>query len=207
MLVRVEDLLVEDVRVPPAVPVAPPTRCDGCGMPMRADQTICTRCGFNKALIYRYYVDKPGLFDAALQSLFENRTLLETRQPKDLGESLYFWFQQTLEDPQFVRLLLRESLNDTGGEVVEEAQRRGAYRKHVENLAESQAEGEIDPAFDRETLLLALAALSLFPAVFPQLTRLMTDSAVDSPAFARRWKKLLGQMADALRPRTKTSKK
>ncbi len=164
-------------------------------------ENIARRSGINKSLIYRYFVDKPGLFQEALRELFVNRSLLTHRQPKDLSESLFFWFQATQHDPQYVRLLLREALEDNGGEVVEEERRRDHYREHVRIAAEQQSEGRINPAIDRESLLLACAALSMFPAVFPQLTRLMTGDAVDSPAFVGRWKKMLRQVAQALEPR------
>lgn len=44
-----DDGLLALVETIPVAPAAPPSRCDGCGMPRAAESTICTRCGFNKA--------------------------------------------------------------------------------------------------------------------------------------------------------------
>ena len=49
--------------------------------------------------------------------------------PDELAAILEFWFPQSLRDPDCLRLLICEALNDTGGEMVEEPMWRISTRQ------------------------------------------------------------------------------
>ena len=163
-------------------------------------EAIAHRAGYNKSLVYRHFTDKKGLFEAVLRHKIEQRTDLAHRMPDELAAILEFWFEQSLHDPEYLRLLMREALNDTGDEIVEEASRRAYYREHTDVIQDSQESGRISDEYDPAYFNLAMTALTLFPAVFPQLTRMITHHAPDSRAFKRNWKRLLVQLADDFKP-------
>jgi len=162
-------------------------------------EAIAERAGYNKSLVYRHFTDKKGLFEAVLRHKMEQRTDLARRAPDELASILEFWFQQSLRDPDYLRLLTREALNDTGDEIVEEAPRRAYYREHTEVIATLKEAGQLSGEYDPACVTLAMTALNLFPAVFPQLTRMITGHAIDARTFKRNWKRLLAQLADDLK--------
>ena len=162
-------------------------------------EAIAERAGYNKSLVYRHYKDKRGLFEAVLRHKVEQRVDLAHRMPDELAAILEFWFEQSLRDPSYLRLLIREALNDTGEEIVEEASRRAYYQEHTDAIAGFQEAGRLSNAYDPVYLNLAMTALAVFPAVFPQLTRMITGRTPESRAFKRDWKRLLGQLADDLK--------
>ena len=158
-------------------------------------EAIAARAGYNKSLVYRHFTDKKGLFEAVLRDKVEQRTDLAHRMPDKLAAILEFWFQQSLRDPDYLRLLTREALNDTGGDIVEETSRRAYYREHTEAIRRFQEAGRLSDEYDPTYFNLAMTALTLFPAVFPQLTRMITQRPLDSASFKRNWKQLLKQLA------------
>ena len=163
-------------------------------------ERIARRAGFNKALAYRYFGDRPGLLREALRSVFLGRRALLDRLPEHVGEALAFWFRQTGEDPHFMRLIQHEALADEGDSPVEADYRRDYYRTQIEMIRGFQARGDVDPALDSEMLFYALLALVVFPSSFPQITRLVTGMPFDDPQFQERWVTLLTQFAEHLRP-------
>ena len=162
-------------------------------------EAIAERAGYNKSLVYRHFTDKKGLFEAVLRHKVEQRVDLAHRMPDELAAILEFWFEQSLRDPSYLRLLIREALNDTGEEIVKEASRRAYYQEHTDAIAGFQEAGRLSNMYDPVYLNLAMTALAVFPAVFPQLTRMITGRTHEARAFKRDWKRLLGQLADDLK--------
>ncbi|MFB0524682.1 MAG: TetR/AcrR family transcriptional regulator [Phycisphaerae bacterium] len=161
-------------------------------------ETISNKAGYNKSLVYRYFTDKKGLFRAALKFKLQERGELFSHMPKDLAKNLNYWFRETLRDPEYLRLLIREALNDDGGEIVEQDSRRHYYKNHVNAARQMQKSGQLSSAYDPECFIIAVIALILFPAVFPQVVRLVTGRKVTSQSFRRRWNQLLTQLAETL---------
>jgi len=121
-------------------------------------EAIAERAGYNKSLVYRHYKDKRGLFEAVLRHKVEQRVDLAHRLPDELAAILEFWFEQSLRDPSYLRLLIREALDDTGEEIVEEASRRAYYREHTDAIASFQEAGRLSNAHDPAHLNLAMTA-------------------------------------------------
>ena len=164
-------------------------------------ERVAKRAGCNKSLVYRYFQDKEGLFRAALQGQFRHRRELLDRMPANLADALGYWFRETAGDPDFLRMIQREALNDRGGPVVEQEFRIAYYRRQVEILAAFQRSGEVSREFQPPFLFLALLALVVFPETFPQITRLATGMKSDSRPFRKNWDALLKTLAAHLAPR------
>jgi len=162
---------------------------------------VAQRAGFNRALIYRYFGDREGLFHAALREQFARRAQLLDRVPDNLGEILSWWTSATLDDPTFIRMILRESLDYGGGEPIESAGRTQYYRRQLEMLENLRRRGVVDGAFDKELLFLALLSVVILPAIMPQVVHLVTGQEAGSDAFLERWGRFLESFAEALGPR------
>lgn len=161
-------------------------------------EAVAARAGYNKSLVYRYFTDKKGLFEAVLRFKVQQRAELARRMPTELAAIVEFWFHQTLRDPDYLRMLIREALNDTGGELVEEPLRRAYYREFTESIRAYQKVGRIGDEYDPAYFNLGMTALALFPTVFPQLTRMITQQPPDSPEFHRKWEQFLKTLAEEI---------
>ena len=163
-------------------------------------EAVARRAGFNKALVYRYFGDKAGLFRATLQRRFQYRSQLLDQLPASFAEILVWWTRQQRSDPHFMRLIQREALQDEGAEPVEAEARRDYYARQVQMLRDLQSAGIVDPDFDPEMLFVALTAVVVFPDTFPQIVRLATGLSHVSDDFDDRWGAFLAQLAGALGP-------
>ncbi len=161
-------------------------------------ETIARRAGCNKALAYRYFDDKPGLYRAALDHVFRQRAALLPDVPPSLAEGLRFWFLQSGADADFLRLMQREALNDDGGELAGESFRRDYYDRQVEMIEALRRRGEIGDDLDTRYLFLALLTLIAFPAMMPNIVRLVSGAEVDSEEFRDNWSALLERLAKRL---------
>ena len=63
-----------------------------------------------------------------------------------------------------------------------------------------QAEGYLTSKFDERHLVLAKLSLTMFPAAFPHITRLIMDKSVRNPKFQRDYANFLKRFAVAFRP-------
>ena len=139
-------------------------------------ESVARKAKFNKSLIYRYFTDKHGLFEAALQSKLEERNENVEKIPVDIEEILQFYFEENLRDQNYVRVLLNEAQQNQGAPLIDEPWRRDYYQKHINRLKQSQADGIISDEFDSVSLMLIFTALVFFPATLPQLAQLISGT-------------------------------
>jgi len=168
---------------------------------------IALRAGSNKRMLYHYFGDKEGLFRAVLRwKIGERRALIEGA-PGDPAENLPFRFEMMCGDLDWVRLLGWEALQNTGDRIVEEKFRREGTARALARVRQGQAQGQLSSEFDERHLVLAKLSLTMFPAAFPHLTRLIAGKTVRDPAFQREYKSFLKRFAVAFRPAPRRSKR
>ncbi len=158
---------------------------------------VARRAGCNKSLIYRYFTNKQGLFEAVLEHALNRRLDVLNQQPLTLGPALVHWFCANAEDPDFLRLIQREALNDDGGQLVCQDQRCAYYARQIKQLEALQAQG-IAPEIPADLLFLSLLALTVYPYLIPTICRLVTGETTNSEAFQSRWSTLLEGLAKRL---------
>ena len=73
---------------------------------------VAVRAGYNKALVYRHFGDKKRLFRETLRHRFQRRETMLNSLPPSLPELLVWWSRQQRNEPDFMRLILREALQD-----------------------------------------------------------------------------------------------
>jgi len=160
---------------------------------------IARRAAINKRMLYHYFGDKEGLFRAVLRRKIAERQSWAESQSGDPAESLPFWFAATCKDRDWVRLLEWEALQVGEGTVIEEAQRREAVAGAVNRIRQEQARGQLSGAFDARHLMLAMRSLTMFPAAFPQLTKLIMGRPVSDRRFQKERAEFLKKFAAAFR--------
>jgi TetR/AcrR family transcriptional regulator len=161
---------------------------------------IARRARINKRMLYHYFGNKASLFREILARKVRERSTWAVTAPADAAESLAFWFDSACRDRDWVRLMEWEALDSADGAVSGDAERRAAFQAGVGQVRERQAGGLLRADLDPAHLLLAMVALTTFPAAFPQITRLLTGLGPTERAFVTRHTAFLRRLSDGLRP-------
>jgi TetR/AcrR family transcriptional regulator len=161
---------------------------------------IARRARVNKRMLYHYFGNKESLFREILARKVRERALWAGTAPDDAAESLVFWFDTACADRDWVRLMEWEALGRPDGGMNGDAERRAAFQKGVAQVRERQERGLLRADVDPGHLLLAMVALTTFPAAFPQFTQLLTGLRPTDRTFATRHTAFLRRLADGLRP-------
>lgn len=161
---------------------------------------IARRAAINKRMLYHYFGNKEDLFREVLRLKMAERQAWAETLSGDPAESLAFWFDAACRDRDWIRLLEWEALQQGDGKLIDEQKRRAATARGMERIRQRQARGQISAEFDPRHVMLAMRSLTMFPAAFPQLTRLITGKSVFDPKFQRERSEFLKQFAAAFRP-------
>jgi TetR/AcrR family transcriptional regulator len=161
---------------------------------------IARRAAINKRMLYHYFGNKEHLFREVLRLKMAERQAWAESLSGDPAESLAFWFEAACKDADWVRLLEWEALQVMDGKLIDEKKRRAASARAVERVRQRQARGQISAGFDPRHVMLAMRSLTMFPAAFPQLTRLIMGHSASGPKFQNERVEFLRQFAAAFRP-------
>jgi AcrR family transcriptional regulator len=161
---------------------------------------IARRAAINKRMLYHYFGNKEHLFREVLRLKMTERQAWAENLSGDPAESLAFWFEAACKDTDWVRLLEWEALQEAGGRLIGENKLRAATVRGLERVRQRQARGQISAEFDPRHMMLAMRSLTMFPAAFPQLTRLIMGRPVSDPIFQRERAEFLRRFAAAFRP-------
>jgi AcrR family transcriptional regulator len=161
---------------------------------------IARRAAINKRMLYHYFGNKEHLFREVLRLKMAERQAWADKLSGDPAESLSFWFKAACKDRDWIRLLEWEALQGDAEKVIDEQQRRAATALGIERIRQRQARGQISAEFDPRHVMLAMRSLTMFPAAFPQLTRLIMGRTVSDPKFQQERAEFLHRFAAAFRP-------
>jgi TetR/AcrR family transcriptional regulator len=155
---------------------------------------IAQRAGANKQLIYYYFGDKDGLFDAAVRKMIDQFREVRAHIPVELADRPAAYFKSFAEDQKFLRILQWEALAIGEGDAVEEESRAAYSRSGVTVLKAEQKAGKIPADLDAAQLFLSFQALAAHPFAFPQMTRFITGRNASDPVFQRERIKFLKRL-------------
>src|SRR5207249_11770547 len=161
---------------------------------------IARRARINKRMLYHSFGDKAGLFREVLRRKMTQRAAWAASAPDDPAQSLPYWFERALQDPEWIRLQQWEALQGGAGKVMDEEARREAAAAGVENIRSRQQRGFSDAQLDPRNVLLAMVSLSTYAQAFPQVARLITGLSPQDPRFRIERANFLQQIGAALRP-------
>jgi len=160
---------------------------------------IAKRAAINKRMLYHYFGNKEHLFREVLRLKMARRQAWAETLSGDPAESLAFWFEAACNDPDWVRLLEWEALQ-AADRVIDEKNRRAATARGLERIRQRQARGQISTELDPRHVMLTMRSLTMFPAAFPQLTRLIMGRPVSDPKFQKERAAFLKKIAAAFQP-------
>lgn len=160
---------------------------------------IAESAGVNKRMLYHYFESKEGLFREMLRRNLLELTEADMNAPPNLGDDLIYWRDLFRVNPDWIRLSLWEALTCKPKDIIGEQERRIFWQKAVGQIEQQQTEGKLTAELDGDMLQLYLFALTAFPLILPQMTRLMTGLFPTEPeflerqnSFLRAFSKLLG---------------
>lgn len=162
---------------------------------------IAKRAGTNKRMLYHYFTDKEGLFRAVLRKKLSERQVWGENLSGNPEDNLPFWFEAACKDPEWVRMLEWESLQNNRGKVIDEKQRLAVVERGLSRIRQRQERGQLSKEYDPRHLMLTMRSLTMFPMAFPQLTRLIMGREVSDPQFQRERVTFLKKFATSLRPK------
>lgn len=147
---------------------------------------VARRSGANKRMIYHYFGDKAGLFEAVVEARLESRP----------------WSALSAPNPTDARLMAWEGLHRSNPAVSTVRQR--ALDAMREALQDRQQDGLLPKGLNVRQLALVLLSARLLPHICPQYVGLI---GVDPVQLDATQASFLDQLLDALKPRSGAAKK
>lgn len=144
---------------------------------------VAERAGANKQLIYRYFGNKEGLFDAALGAMVTHFNQIRRTLPESIETRLPYYFERATEDQVWVRLLQWEALHAGRGPTVNGDERFSNMQRAVDGVRRDQDAGILPAGLDPAQLFLSFQALAAHPSAFPQMTQFITGMHPTDPDF------------------------
>ena len=141
--------------------------------------SVAKRSGANKRMIYHYFGDKAGLFEAVVEARLESRP----------------WSALAAPNPTDARLMAWEGLHR--GDATNSAARQRALDAMREALEERRRHGLLPKDLNVQQLALALLSARLLPHICPQYVALL---GVDAAQLEVTQASFLDQLLDALKP-------
>ena len=149
---------------------------------------IAQRAGVNKQLLYYYFDDKKGLYDAAIVHVEDEYQEFYAGGPETerYVDRLvrYARGQNAPHHTLWRRMLLWEALQDAPPNVGDAGGER--WREAVAQIKAAQDDGALDPSLDTEMLTLAMVGLVHLPHVMVQGTMAITGHLPSDEAFVER---------------------
>jgi AcrR family transcriptional regulator len=144
----------------------------------------------NKQLIYYYFGDKSGLYDATLEHMVQVAARFwQSMDASDLAEIFEIMSEARKAGVGWRRFLGWEGLQHAPGEEIRFADQRRA-----------QERGEVSTGVDPEMMTLFLICLNVMPVVLPQIVRLTLDVAPESDEYWQRQSAFLTTILKSLHP-------
>jgi AcrR family transcriptional regulator len=156
------------------------------------------RC--NKQLIYHYYQDKQGLYEAVMLDVLSRRTPMTAEPGADMADHFRRRFHELAKTRIWFRLLSWEALEGGGSPIAAEEQRRSHFAAVAAPFEAAQKDGRLDPAMPPRLLLLALMGAATIPLTLPQVARIVTGMDPNAPEFQERYGAMLARLVGRLVP-------
>lgn len=162
---------------------------------------IARAAGCNKQLIYHYFKDKAGLYEAVVRDVLAHNAPVSVLTQEQLAESLARMSEDEMPHRRnWLRMLAWEALSEDAGPLVAEDIRQEHLHQAMRSVETMQRAGVVDPRFSPRFVLLAVMSLVMLPLVLPQIARLITGLRTDSAEFRAQHAAMLREVARRLAP-------
>ncbi|MGE7823953.1 TetR/AcrR family transcriptional regulator [Paenibacillus sp. NPDC093718] len=162
-------------------------------------EVIAKSADVKKQLIYHYFKGKEELLVAVLDQMKAEMpdwaTQLPTH-PVDIAEHRFRIFSQTRMD--FLRFTAWEALETQPQQDARKKRREETLQSYVEDMKLKQEAGLVSEDLDPELLTLAISALSTYPLVYGDVTKMITGYEPSDQQFQEKWSKFLTKISERI---------
>jgi EmrB/QacA subfamily drug resistance transporter len=160
--------------------------------------------GWASSLAYSMFLMTGGrvgerMFADEVANVSGRRRRRAEEAPADPGEYLAYQFGEAAADRDWIRYLVREALNYDDAPIPHEEERLPVIQAQVDEIRRRQEAGLLDPDLDPALLRLLAFALTNYPRVLPQITRMTTGRSPHDPEFVAAWQAFLRDVGGRLR--------
>lgn len=172
--------------------------------PFEAQNALIERLpGWATGLAYSMFLMTGGRvgdaqFGELLSRITERRLRRVEAAPEDPGEFLAYHFHSASQDGAWIQYLAREGLTYGSGPIPHEHERLPVIQAQIDEIRRRQDEGLIDPSLDPALVRLLGFALSSYPRLLPQITRMVTGLEPEDPRFVAEWEAFLHRVGGLL---------
>jgi TetR/AcrR family transcriptional regulator len=161
---------------------------------------IAARARLNPQLIQHHFGGKLGLYRSVMKRRRSRGGGEISAEPGPMPESLARFHALATSDPEWIRVLLWETLErgqEAGGETlpVFTDDRAPRYRERVAWIAAEQSAGRLPSDLDPALLFLSLMGAALYPTLLPAVAEIVSGEDPRSEAFAPRYEEHLRRFA------------
>jgi AcrR family transcriptional regulator len=162
---------------------------------------IAKRADCNKQLIYHYFGDKAGLYEAVVRDVLSLRPPIGSLTRGTLEQRVDTLLEQELPlRREWMRMMSWEALQSPEGPLVAEEARRAHLEGAVAEVEAAQEAGVLDKSLPPRLLILAMMSVCMLPLLLPQLARLLTGLDPASPEFQKEHGRMVRWIARRLVP-------
>ncbi len=160
---------------------------------------IARRAGLNKQLISHHFGGKRALYEAVMSRRRLKGGGELVGEPEAMPDALAGFFERARNDPEWVRVMLWEAIEDhDADDVAGLGERRSRYRDRVRWVEAEQRAGRLPPELDPALLLMSLLGAALYPVLLPDVCEIMTGGRPDDQRFAETYGHHLADFASHL---------
>jgi EmrB/QacA subfamily drug resistance transporter len=174
--------------------------------PGEADNALIERLpGWASGLAYSMFLMTGGrmgdaLFRDILGHVSQERLRRVREAPDDPGDFFAYHFHASAPEGMWLTYLIREGLTYQNGPIPHEKERLPIIQAQIEEIRRRQEAGLMAADLDPALVRLVCFALSSYPRVLPQITRMVTGLEPGDPRFMEEWEALLRRIGRLLGP-------
>lgn len=162
-------------------------------------ESIAKRAGLNKQLIYHYFKGKDELINETIAEFVTTLPSGNFVLPANPVEIAEFRYKVNVDH-------LMEFLKFTAWEAVEtlpenpngEETRKKVLQSYVEDMRSKQEMGLVPKELDPAMITLMMSSLTVYPLLYPNVTRMITGLTPEQPEFEERWLSFLHQISERI---------
>ena len=158
--------------------------------------TIARLAGCNKQLLYHYFKDKNGLYEAVIERAMSSRPPIDFSSREPMGDQCTRVFEELMPKRQrWLRLLMWEALSIEDRELSAEKIRKEHAAQSIDDVKKAQDRGILTSEFEAPYIMLAMMSMCMYVFAFPQVVRVITGRSVADPEFRRNYLQVIRRMA------------
>lgn len=163
--------------------------------------TIAARAKANKQLIYYYFGNKLGLYEAVLDTMIGHTAeqLDVHGKHEHVSQAVQTHIDNLLNGSnEWIRFWLWEALEQTTTRRRRNTARAKAWARWVDEFARAQERGEISKKYDPKMLALAVNSIIVMPYMTPTVGKLIAGVEPGSDAFLKQQLTFLADLLESL---------